>query len=422
MVKKNKQILIKPINIDKMETEKYLVGKTIVYSRDKRFKTTAKIFLCIDTSFNEEMGHECELYKIVIRKKHVVAYCLLYKENNRIQVPLFGSTDTHYRVGHILSQITIDRMYDLDCDGIDLTASWNSILHHYTVGFRPKNQKPIDAQACDNALKNNNIKEILKIGCLPMYLPQIELNNKYNNFKTPILDYQKIIDEKSHVGNVRIYNNLTHKREQLFVYREDCDTEAEVYTICRPATKERKKQKIGKIILNYFYLDNGKYISNFGTDPKWSVFSWYGDEQFLDKTFAEYWSIVKTDEFDEKNIIKALFQIALEAGKLYDCPRLQIEADWEEHLLMYRYGFRTQFYDNPKTAEEICEIILNEEKNASTINLNKLGSVDMFLERANIHDKQKNNRVLYVKCKYTINRQQLLHHKRQKMINTQNNS
>ena len=48
MAKKNTQILIKPINIDKMETEKYLVGKTIVYSRDKRFKTTAKVFLCID--------------------------------------------------------------------------------------------------------------------------------------------------------------------------------------------------------------------------------------------------------------------------------------------------------------------------------------------------------------------------------------
>ena len=80
MAKKNKQILIKPINIDKTETEKYLVGKTIVYSRDKRFKTTAKVFLCIDNDFNEEMGHECELYKIIIRKKHIIAYCLLYKE------------------------------------------------------------------------------------------------------------------------------------------------------------------------------------------------------------------------------------------------------------------------------------------------------------------------------------------------------
>ena len=120
----------------------------------------------------------------------------------------------------------------------------------------------------------------------------------------------------------------------------------------------------------------------------------------------------------EKNIIKALFQIALEAGKLYDCPRLQIEADWEEHLLMYRYGFRTQFYDNPKTAEEICKIIENEEKNALSINLNKLGSVDMFLNKEDVCDKQKNNRILYVKCKYTINRQQQLHYKRQKIINS----
>lgn len=411
MPKQTKQILIKPIDIDNLQIKKCLAGKTAVYSRDRRFKITAKIYLCPDSRFNDEMEAECELYKIVIRKRHVIAYCLLYKEDGCLKVPLLGSTDPHYRVGHILSQILIDRMVDMDCSRIELTASWNSILHHYKTGYRPCDQKPINAASCDYVLAQNNMREILKLGCLPMYLPESELKDKYESFTTPILSREKIADGHCRVGKVNLYNHHTRRQESMFVCRNDCDIEAEIYTICRPGSKGRKKAVLGEIVLNYFYWKDGKFISNFGSYPEWSVFSWYGKERFTDKTFAEYWSVSNSDCYDDNDIVRALFQIALEAGRHYDCPRLQIEADWDEHLSMYDYGFRTQPFNSPKKAEEICRIIEEEALQKNSINLNKLGSIEMYMERSTA-EKYIHQRVLYQRCRVNRSKQYSLHKKR----------
>lgn len=411
MPKSNKQILIKPIDIDNLQIKKCLAGKIAVYSRDRRFKTTAKIYLCPDSRFNDEMETECELYKIVIRKRHVIGFCLLYKEDDYIKVPLMGSTDPHYRVGHILSQIMIDRMFDMNCSGIELIASWNSILHHYRNGYRPYDQKQINAASCDYALAQNNMKEVLKLGCLPMYLPEHELTEKYASFSTPILNYEKIADGSCRVGKVNLYNHHTRRQETMFVFRNDCDIEAETYTICRPACKGCKKVILGEIVLNYFYWKDGKFISNFGSYPEWSVFSWYGKERFIDKTFAEYWSVTNSDCYDDNDIVQRLFQIALEAGRFYDCPRLQIEADWDEHLSMYDYGFRTQPFNSPKNANEICNIIEEEAQQKASVNLNKLGSIEMYLNKENA-ERHHHSRVLYQKCRVNRSKQRSLHKRR----------
>ena len=80
-----------------------------------------------------------------------------------------------------------------------------------------------------------------------------------------------------------------------------------------------------------------------------------------------------------------LFQIALEAGSHKGAPRLQIEADWDEHSLVYDYGFRTQSYNFPRSAEEIALLIEKEaaklKRRKGSLNLNKLGSVAMSIEK-----------------------------------------
>ncbi len=412
MIKQNKQILIKPIDIENLCIKKHLAGKTKICSKDGRFKTIARIYLCPNSRFDDEMETKCELYKVVIRKKHVVGYCLLYKEGSCLNVPLLGSIDSHYHIGHILSQILIDRMFDLNCDRIELIASWNSILHHYHNGYFPCDQLKVNAAKCDYSLAQNNMREILKLGCLPMYLPTNILEEKYNSFSEKILDLSKIAAGESRVGKTTLFNHHSRTTESVTVYRNDCDTEAEIYTLCRPAARGRKKLVLGNIVLNYFYWKDGKFISNFGTYPEWSVFSRYGKEHFLDKTFAEYWSICNNDCFDETEIVNILFQIALEAGRYYDCPRLQIEADWDEHSAMYEYGFRTQPFDCPKKADEICKIIETEAQQKSSINLNKLGSIEMFLDKKNVNDQIRKQRVLYSKCRIDCNKRRGLHKNR----------
>lgn len=390
------QILIKPLNIDILEKGSYIVGFVEVVSRMRKVRHKAAVYRCPGNLFGE--GNE--LYKIVLRKRRVIGYCMVSRHGKEMHLPLLGSLDPRYRVGKILSGIAVERMLEQNCDALCLTASWNSLLHHRAMGFIPLDQKKINGAEYDRIIASRKLDDISALGCIAMYLPTEELERKMAEIRTPLLDVNKMFHSDIDVGAAQLYNRKKKHNDNFKIIKSTNACGVETYTLVRSG---RRRLKIGTIILNYFRMqkdENGRsrYSNFFGEYPRWSVFYRYGpDEYGVNKTFAEFSSILNTREYDYDAVLRTLFQIALEAGQYHDCPRLQIEADWDEHLSFYAYGFRTQDFDQPKTAAEINDILdkenfLNREnsrilRRRGPSNLNKLGSVDMILTRERALEK-----------------------------------
>lgn len=390
------QILIKPLNIDVLEKGSYIVGFVEVVSRMRKVRHKAAVYRCPDSSF----GAENELYKLVLRKRRVIGYCMVTRHGREMHLPLLGSLDPRYRVGKILSGIAVERMFEQNCDALCLTASWNSLLHHRAMGFIPLDQKKIDGAEYDKIIAARSLPEISALGSITMYLPVEALERKLADIKTPLLDVNKMFHSDIEVGAASLPNRKKGRSDNFKILKSTNACGVETYTLVRSS---RRRLKIGTITLNYFCArkdENGRtrYSNFFGEYPRWSVFYRYGPSEFgVNKTFAEFWSILNTREYDYETVLHTLFQIAIEAGQYHDCPRLQIEADWDEHLPVFDYGFRTQDFAAPKTADEINEILdkenfLNKEnsrilRRRGPSNLNKLGSVDMILTRERALEK-----------------------------------
>ena len=390
------QILIKPLNIDILEKGSYIVGFVEVISRMHKVRHKAAVYRCPDNSF----GEENELYKIVLRKRRVIGYCMVTRHGKEMHLPLLGSLDPRYRVGKILSGIAVERMLEQNCDALCLTASRNSLLHHRAMGFIPLDQKVIDGPKYDKVIESGNLAAISELGCIAMYLPAEVLEQKLAAAHTPLLDVNKMIYAEAEVGRTRLYNQKKKRDDNFKIIKSTNVCGVETYTLVQSG---RKRLKIGTIILNYFRQkedEQGRkhYQNFFGEYPRWSVFYRYGPKEYgVNKTFAEFSSILNTREYDYNTVLYALFQIALEAGQYHDCPRLQLEADWDEHVPFFAYGFRTQDFDAPKSGEEIAAILEKENfltKENSRIlrhrtagNLNKLGSVDMVLTKERALEK-----------------------------------
>ena len=370
---------IKPLDIEKLDKRRRLAGRTTVYSRMKLYKYKARIYRCPPLADND-----AELYKVVIRRRHVIGYCMVFvDEDNYLDIPLLATLDRHYRLGKILSQIAIDRMFDLNCKGIKLIASWNSLLHHYRTGFIPCPQKKIDGRLCDEILAKGDLKQCQKLGCIVMYLPQEVIRNRQEESK--LLDDSRLDTVKGSVGRVKIWNKRRHCQDLFNIVKIVHASGIEDIVLMF------KRRRIALITLNYFYREtnqNGKtvYRNCLEEYPSWSVFSCYGDDTSRpNKTFAEYWDIRETDVYDADEILKILFKCALEAGAYHGCPLLQIEADWDEHAAVYRYGFRTQNCMTERSSTEIAALIEKEaaklKRNKGSLNFNKLGSVEMIMDK-----------------------------------------
>lgn len=371
---------IKPLYIDSFDKKSRLVGRTLVYSRMRLYKYKAKIYRCPN-----DIDETSELYKVVIKRRHVIGYCMVFvDDDNYLDVPLFASLDSHYRMGRILSQIAFDRMFDLNCRGMRLIASWNSLLHHYRMGLYPHSQQKINGEEYDKIIAGGDKKQIQNLGCIVMYLPEDIVAAKMAE-NIPVLDIQKLDILKGCVGSAGIWNKRKKKNDVFNIIKMTHSSGIEDFTLVY------KYKKIASITLNYFHkfvCENGYniYQNCLKEYPAWSIFALYGaDKSRPDKTFAEYWSIKKSKEYEYAELLRVLFQIALEAGSHKGAPRLQIEADWDEHSLVYDYGFRTQSYNFPRSAEEIALLIEKEaaklKRRKGSLNLNKLGSVAMSIEK-----------------------------------------
>lgn len=396
-------IMIHPLNMEKLDKNSRLVGHATVYSRMKLYKYKARIYRCPN-----DTDDSSELYKVVIKRRHVVGYCMVFvDDDNYLEVPLFASLDTHYRVGKILSQIAADRMMDLGCRGIRLTASWNSLLHHYRMGMRPHSQKAISGEVYDQIIASGREKDIRSLGCIVMYLPKETIAAKLEDGEDA-LDKNLLSSERGLVGHIKVENLRKKNKDTFGIFKHTYSSGIENYTLIR------KHKKYASIVLNYFHkrvCENGRcvYHNCLKEYPSWSVFCGYGsDRNKPNKTFAEYWSIRKSKHYSYNALLAALFRIALEAGRGKECPLLQIEADWDEHLSVFRYGFRTQSCPTPKTAEEITRIIENEgakhKRQKGALNFNKLGSVVMSMEKEDAVAKGRtvnrvlNHRSLWSRC------------------------
>lgn len=383
----SKQILIKPLNINFLEKGSYIVGFVEVVSRLHKTRHKAAVYHCPAAAW----GKNVELYKIVLRKRRVIGYCLLCRHGDELHIPLLGSLDLRYHVGKILSGIAVERMFEQDCVALRLTASWNSLLHHYNMGFEPLDQKKIKGQNYDKIIASRDLEKISQLGSIVMYLPKQTLKQKISTVRQPLLNDGK---NPNDAGFVEILNNKTQKPDAFKITKSVNARGVETYTLVR---RDRTRLKAGSIVLNYFRRqkdENGhiRYVNFFGEYPEQSVFYRYGSAEYaVNKTFAEYWSIPNNREYLYQTVLETLFQIALEVGKRQNCPRLQIEADWDEHLPVYEYGFRTQDFTTPKTAAEISRLLERENflnrktsrilSHRTSLNLNKLGSVDMIMTR-----------------------------------------
>jgi len=79
-------------------------------------------------------------------------------------------------------------------------------------------------------------------------------------------------------------------------------------------------------------------------------------------------------------MLYVLLQIALEVGKIKNCPRLQIYANKENALSLYKYGFMTQDITSVKSSEQL-EILLNEAEKETAANINSFGMIEMELDK-----------------------------------------
>lgn len=353
------QILIKPLKIKSIPAKRELVGVTDVILRKNSKLQKAFIYKSVDNAFDTQG----ELYRVVIGKRKVIGYTLLTFENNEMHLPLLGSLDLNYKVGKILSGIAIKRFLESDYKQLHLTSSWNSLLHHKATGFKILPQKEINGKKIDKIIASKNMEQISKIGCIVMYLPDEKISEYLKN--PPILNVNKLFKLKGEVGSF----------ENFVVYKKTHSKKYEEYQILKD------KKVIGKIYLNYYINQRGYYCNYYGEIPEWSPFYKYGKEEGINKIFAEYWSIDGMNQYDNVKLIHSLVQIALEAGKYRNCAKLQIEADWDEHIDVYNCGFRTQDIKLVKDYAQIKSIIAEEEKNPKTSNLNKIGSIDMVLSR-----------------------------------------
>ena len=355
------QILIKPLKIKSLPKKREIVGVTDVILRKTLKAQKAVIYKTADNVFDTDG----ELYRLVINKKKVIGYTLLTFHNNQLHLPLLGSLDLNYKIGKILSGIAIDRFLKSDFEALYLTSSWNSLLHHKNTGFQILPQKNVDGKKIDRIIASGNIKKISKIGCITMYLPQRSITKFLN--RPPLLKTNKLFKNNGEVGRF----------EDYVIYKKTHKIKFEEYLITK------KDKTIGTIYLNYYNTQKGLYKNYFGEIPDWSPLYNYGNKKGINKVFAEFWSVNAQDEKEEEHISNMLVQIALEAGKYKNCAKLQIEADWDEHLSVYKMGFRTQNIVFEKSCDEIKNIIDEEEKNPKTSNLNKIGSIDMVLTKEN---------------------------------------
>ena len=353
------QILIKPLKIKSIPKKRELVGVVDVVLRKNLKPQKALIYKSCDNVFDTDG----ELYRLVINKKKVIGYTLITIHNKEMHLPLLGSLDLHYKTGKILSGIAIERFLKSDCDALHLTSSWNSLLHHKNTGFQILPQKNVEGKKIDKIIASGKIRNIEKIGCITMYLPQKTIAKFLSN--EPILKTNKLFKLNGEVGRVKDY----------IIYKKTHKIKFEEYIIMR------NNQIIGNIYLNYYKNEKGVYKNYFGEIPQWSPLYLYGDEKGVNKVFAEFWSVDAKSAEEEEEILGMLIQIALESGKYKNCAKLQLEADWDEHTFVYKQGFRTKNIEYQKTCDEIIEIIKGEEKNPKTSNLNKIGSIDMVLTK-----------------------------------------
>ena len=256
------QILIKPLNIDILEKGSYIVGLVDVVSRMHKVRHKAAVYRCPNNLFDDDS----ELYKIVLRKRRVIGYCMVSSHGKEMHLPLLGSLDPRYRVGKILSGIAIERMLEQNCDTLCLTASWNSLLHHRAMGFIPLNQKKINGAEYDQIIASGKLDDISALGCIVMYLPTEELERKRAEIRTPLLDVNKMIHDNIDVGTVQLYNRKKKHDDNFKIIKSTNARGVETYTLIR---NNRRRLKIGTIVLNYFRMhkdenDRSHYSSFFG--------------------------------------------------------------------------------------------------------------------------------------------------------------
>lgn len=369
------KITIAPIGVENLSHEDSIIGKTTVINESGK-EIEVDVYKCFDKRYEGQ-----EFYKFVEGKNQVIGYSIqnFDKEKNVIDELCIGTLKPQYKgIGQKLSQVQYERMCIENADKVNLISSWNSFDFHYKNGFRPKDQKAIIGSDVDkvieNAIKNNDSTEHLH--CITMFLPQKTLE-KVKKSTEKILTFK---DRKNGtVGSVEIGG------KRFNVEKQTNASGFETFFI------KNDDEKIGNIVLNYYKnkVVNGKqeYSSSYGTYSADSPFAVYGNEEksnlFKNKVFAEFWSVDDKGKYDGEEILKKLFQIAIESGDKKGCPRLQIEADWDEHPLAYEYGFKTQD-KKAVPAAEIEKLYLAEKKLSETkgrhINTQQLGSVEMTLD------------------------------------------
>ncbi|MEI8128464.1 MAG: hypothetical protein WCG95_02500, partial [bacterium] len=251
---------------------------------------------------------------------------------------------------------------------------------HIKNGCVPQDQKATVGSEVDQiieiAIKNNESTEHLH--CITMFLPENKLAEIKNSSKKILTHPNK---QHGKVGTVQVDGHILHINKKTNPHG------FETFTL-----HNSKGEEIGNILLNYYkkQIVNGKekYSSSYGTYELDSPFALYGNNpknnHFKNKVFAEFWSIDdKGGKYDGEAILKKLFQIAIEAGEQKGCPRLQVEADWDEHPTAFEYGFRTQD-KKAMSAAEVTKKYITElaqskaEKRA--INTHQFGSVPMILD------------------------------------------
>ncbi len=382
------QILIRPLGIDKLNKQDKIIGFSYVCNRWHPKRRKAFVYLNYNSDKKEET------YKVVIGKHKVIGYCILHRLKKELHIPLLGSLDRRYHLGKILADIAFWRLLNLNMDKLCLTSSWNSLLYYLSLGFDIKDQYAINGQDYDAILSVKDLALAQELGSITMYLPEEILKEKYEQIEQPLLDSKLMRHKTIDVGNIQLLNKVDHKYTNIKISKEFIAKGVDKFSLIR----KKDSQVLGIIVLNYFKwhtLSNGKrYYGNiYGAYPSWSIFYNYGSkEKGVNKTFAEFWSIIDSKEYEYEEILNILFQIALEAGKYNKCPRLQIEADWDEYLSVFDYGFKCQDFNHPKTAQQITKIIKQDTKsfaeNSTPINLNKFGSVELFLSKEKVQQKR----------------------------------
>lgn len=342
------QILLKPINISPLSKKNQAIWEK------QNLTNKISIYQSDDNVFHTQG----QLYRFVTGQRTIVGYMLLNTKEDAIYILELVSLNQNKDIENMMIETAIEIFAKSNSKVMRLSANQNIVLQYKNLGFKISGQKEINTTKIDEQIKNKT----LELDNILMYLPTETIAKKIKE--------QNIIDADKLNNNQFIIGNLG----EFEIYRKVLKSYLEEYGI------SIQNKVFGKIYLNFYKNSNAKYKNHFGIVPTWSDLYKYNQETCVDKIFAEFYSIKHTKRYDHIGMLYVLLQIALEVGKIKNCPRLQIYANKENALSLYKYGFMTQDITSVKSSEQL-EILLNEAEKETAANINSFGMIEMELDK-----------------------------------------